>query len=188
MNDDSHLVETTDTEHVVYKGGFLHVERHQVRLPNGHLAAREFIKHPGAVMVVPLLDHGQVVFEKQFRYPHHKSFIEFPAGKIDAGETDLHCAQRELREETGYQAQRWVHLGTIHNAIAYSDERIEIFLAQQLSAGERRLDAEEFLDIGMAPLVQVLDWIAAGQITDVKTIIGAYWTERYLRGDFPAKR
>jgi ADP-ribose pyrophosphatase len=182
MSDDA-LTERTYSESSVYQGSFLRVERHEVVLPNGHLAAREFIRHPGAIMVVPFLDNAEVVLERQYRYPHHKSFIEFPAGKIDPQESDRACAERELREETGYEAREWIHLGTIHNAIAYSDERIEIFLARGLTAGRSQLDQEEFLEVFTAPLAELLQWIAQGLVTDVKTIIGAYWAERYLRGE-----
>jgi ADP-ribose pyrophosphatase len=181
---DHHLTEKTHSETTVYRGSFLHVERHEVVLPSGQVTAREFIKHPGAVMIVPLLDSGEVILERQYRYPHHAIFTEFPAGKIDPNESDLSCAQRELKEETGFDARQWIHLGTIHNAIAYSDERIEIFLAQGLTAGQQHLDEEEFLDVLSAPLTQLLQWIEQGRVTDVKSIIGAYWTERYLRGDF----
>lgn len=181
------LVEKKQTAEVVYQGSFLQVERHEVQLPNGHSTAREFIRHPGAVMVVPLLDDGQVVLERQYRYPNQRSFIEFPAGKLETKEAALACAQRELLEETGYQAQDWIFLGTIHNAIAYSDEHIELFLARALKAGQQQLDAEEFLEVFTAPFDQVLNWIASGDITDVKTIIGAYWTERFLRGAWKAK-
>jgi ADP-ribose pyrophosphatase len=176
-----HLAEIqTDTSRA-YQGSFLQVDKDTVRLPDGQSVSREYIKHPGAVVILPLFDDGSVLLERQFRYPLNRVFLEFPAGKIDAGEDPLLCAQRELREETGYAASDWRYLCTIHNAIAYSDEHIDIFLARGLIAGDAQLDAGEFLDTFKAPLSEVLDWVKAGVITDVKTIIGTFWLEKILK-------
>jgi ADP-ribose pyrophosphatase len=166
----------------VYRGHFLDVRRDRIRLPDGAEAAREYIVHPGAVMVVPLLDDGRLLMERQYRYPMGRVMLEFPAGKLDAGEPPLACAQRELVEETGYQAREWAHAGVLHNAIAYSDERIEIFFARGLTAGERRLDEGEFLDL-VTHTPAELDWLAAsGQMTDAKTLIGLQWLQRWQAG------
>src|SRR5881392_1741822 len=132
---------------VAFDGGFLKVSRDRVRLPDGAITDREFIRHPGAVVILPLLDDGQVLLERQFRYPLDRVFIEFPAGKIDPGEDPLACAKRELREETGYTASDWQFVCTIHNAIAYSDEHLDLFVARGLTAGPAVLDEGEFLDI-----------------------------------------
>ena len=180
-SDDSALREVCIGQSTAYAGGFLNVRRDQVRMPDGRDAFREYIVHPGAVMIIALLDDGQVVLERQYRYPLGRVFIEFPAGKIDAGEALLACAQRELREETGYTATHWRHLGTIHNAIAYSDEHIELFLAQGLTAGERCLDEGEFLDVFTMPVAELLARADRGEITDVKTLIGIYKLDRLLR-------
>ncbi|MGE5713852.1 MAG: NUDIX domain-containing protein, partial [Betaproteobacteria bacterium] len=134
-----------------------------------------------AVMMIPLLDDGRVVLERQFRYPLGRSLIEFPAGKIDPGEALLVCAQRELREETGCVARDWSYLGGFHNAIAYSDEKIEVFLARGLTHEGAQLDVGEVLEVFTAPWEQLLDWIRDGTITDVKTIVGTYWLERALK-------
>jgi ADP-ribose pyrophosphatase len=142
---------------------------------------REFIRHPGAVMIVALLDEDTVVLERQFRYPLGRSFIEMPAGKLDPGEDPLACGQRELREETGYEAGRWERLGAIHNAIGYSNEKIEIYLARDLTFAGASMDAGEVLEVFTAPWRQLLEWIEQGSVTDVKTIIGAHWLERHLR-------
>lgn len=174
------LAEETLSSEVVYEGVFLRVFRDRVRTPDRHNTVREYLRHPGAVMMIPLLDDGQVVLERQFRYPLGRSFIEFPAGKIDAGEGLLECAQRELKEETGYVAAEWIYLGGFHNAIGYSDEKIEVFLARGLTMEEARTDDGEVLEVLTATREQLLGWITDGTVTDVKTIVGAYWLERFL--------
>jgi ADP-ribose pyrophosphatase len=177
---DAHLREEKISSDVVYEGDFLQVQKDSVSLPNGHIATREFIRHPGAVVIIPIFDDDKVLLERQFRYPLNRVFIEFPAGKIDAGEDSLICAQRELREETGYTATDWRHLCTIHNAIAYSDERLEIYVARGLTAGPASLDDEEFLETFTATSTEMSDWVREGKITDVKTVIGSFWLEKIL--------
>ena len=179
---DPHLREQKLDGKLAYDGSFLRVQKDRITLPDGKVTTREYIRHPGAVVIVPLLDDGSVLLERQFRYPLDRVFIEFPAGKIDAGEDPLLCAQRELREETGYTASSWRHLCTIHNAIAYSDEHLEIYLARGLVAGPASLDDGEFLDTFTARPEEILAWVRNGQITDVKTIIGAFWLEKLELG------
>lgn len=181
---DEHLTETLVDGQLVYDGHFLKVQRDTVRLPDGKTACREYFRHPGAVVILPLFDDGTVLLERQFRYPLERVFLEFPAGKIDPGEDHLACARRELQEETGYAARDWQHVCTIHNAIAYSDEFLEIYLARGLTAGERQLDEGEFLDTFRAPLAEVLEWVREGKITDVKTMIGAFWLEKIVSGQW----
>jgi ADP-ribose pyrophosphatase len=161
-------------------GGLLSVKCDQVRLPNGNTSQREYVMHPGAVIVVPILPNGHVILEKQFRYPLHQVFIELPAGKIDAGEAVLLTGQRELLEETGYSASEWIKLGLQHPCIGYSDEVIHIYLARGLSAGKHQLDADESLEVFDAPLAQCLQMIQNGEITDGKTIIALFFAEKYL--------
>lgn len=179
---DNHLKEVRIDSKLAYDGSFLKVQRDTVRLPNGQPATREYIRHPGAVVILPLFDDGSILLERQFRYPLEQVFIEFPAGKIDPGEDPLACAKRELLEETGYSARDWQFVCTIHNAIAYSDEHLEIYLARGLQEGQRKLDEEEFLDVFKASCDELLTWVRAGEITDVKTIIGAFWLEKIRSG------
>lgn len=165
---------------VVYDGQLLHVRRDIVRLPNGKEAAREYIRHPGAVAIVPLFEDGSILLERQFRYPHAREFIEIPAGKIDPGEAHLETARRELLEETGYVAAEWTRLGVIHVAIAYTDEGIEIFLARGLTLREHKRDDEEFLETFTLPFEEALEMARDGRITDSKSVAGLYWLKDFL--------
>ena len=169
---DEHLVETGLASEDVFRGKLLHVRRDTVCLPDGKTAVREYIVHPGAVMIVPRLPDGKLLFERQYRYPLARVFIEFPAGKMDPGEDPLSTAQRELREETGYQAARWSYLATLHPLITYSTERIEIYVAEDLEHVGAQLDAGEFVETFAAGLDEALGWVDRGEITDVKTMLG----------------
>jgi len=183
--EDEHLVERTLDSEVVYEGRFLHVRKDRVALPDGKTSSREFIRHPGAVMVIPLLDDGRLLMERQYRYPMERVMLEFPAGKLDAGEAPLACGQRELVEETGYSAAEWAYAGVLHNAIAYSDEGIHIFFARGLVRGEQKLDAGEFLDV-VTHTAEELDGMALrGELTDAKSLIGLLWLQRWRQGGWP---
>lgn len=173
-----HLAETPVDTTLSYQGSFLQVQKDTVCLPDGKLVTREYIKHPGAVVILPVFDDGTVLLERQFRYPLNQVFLEFPAGKIDLNEDSLLCAKRELQEETGYTATDWQFLCTIHNAIAYSDEHLDIYVARGLIAGEAKLDEEEFLETFTASVEEIMGWVKSGKITDVKTVIGAFWLEK----------
>ena len=182
------LTEHPISSELVYDGKLLHVRRDTVRLPDGGVAEREYIRHPGAVMIIALVDSGELVMERQFRYPLRRDMIELPAGKIDPGEPPLETAKRELLEETGYSASEWRHLATIHLAIGYSDEHIEIFLARGLTQEQAKLDDEEFLEVFTLPLAAALDWVRDGRITDSKTLSGLFWAEKVLRGPWRQNR
>lgn len=158
----------------VYDGVLLKVRRDRVSLPDGSESVREYITHPGAVVVVPVLPDGQLLFERQFRYPLRRAFLELPAGKIDLGEDLLACAQRELREETGYLAGNWEYLGVMHPCIGYSDERIEIYLARELTHVGDELDDGEFLEILTYSVGDAIRGVADGVITDGKTIAALF--------------
>jgi ADP-ribose pyrophosphatase len=179
---DTHLKETRLDGELAYDGGFLKVTRDRIALPDGAETHREFIRHPGAVVILPLFEDGSVLLERQFRYPLDRVFIEYPAGKIDPGEDPLACAKRELQEETGYTATDWHFLCTIHNAIAYSDEHLDLYLARNLTAGEAQLDDGEFLETFRASVPEMLDKVRSGEVTDVKTVIGTFWLEKILDG------
>ena len=179
---DAHLVETLFSSEQILKGHFLEVCRDTVSLPDGKHTSREYVIHPGAVMIVALLDDGRVVLERQYRYPVHAVMIEFPAGKLDAGEASLACAQRELREETGYTAREWARVGVLHPVISYSTEFIDVWFARGLTLGERKLDAGEFLDVFTATPAELLDWCGSGQVTDAKTLVGMLWLQNVLAG------
>lgn len=180
--DDAHLREETLASEPVFDGRLLHVRRDRIRLPDGGQATREFIVHPGAVMVVPILDDGRLVMERQWRYPLARVMLEFPAGKLEGGEPTLQCAQRELLEETGYRAQEWALAGVLHNAVAYSSEHIEIWFARGLVAGQRRLDEGEFLDLHLCTADDLDRRCAAGEVTDAKTLVGLQWLQNWQAG------
>jgi ADP-ribose pyrophosphatase len=180
--DESHLIETKVSSEAVFDGKLLHVRRDVVQLPDGSLATREHIVHPGAVLIVPVLPDGRLVVERQFRYPLDRVFIEFPAGKIDPGEATEDTARRELREEAGYEATRWTPLGTIHTLISYTNERIDLFVAEGLTHVGAKLDAGEFLDIVTMTEEALLAALDRGEITDAKTVAALLLYERRRRG------
>lgn len=178
----SHLHETKMEGDQVFQGKLLDVRLDRVRLPDGNESTREYVVHQGAVVVIPMLDDGKLIFERQFRYPLGKTMLELPAGKIDPGEAVLDTAIRELREETGHSARKWRHLGMIHPCVGYSNERIEIFLAQGLSQESgQQLDHGEFLDLLYFELDEAIELVRRGEITDGKTTACLFWAEKVLR-------
>ena len=176
------LKETLVESVLVYEGGFIRVHKDSVMLPDGALSSREYITHPGAVAVLAMLDNGNLVIERQYRYAPQREFIELPAGKIDHGEDILICAKRELLEETGYVAKEWIHLTTAWPCIGYADERMEYFLARGLVHQGSKLDDGEFLEVFELSLPEAIEWIRLGKINESKTIVGLFWLEKYLNG------
>lgn len=176
------FTEETISSRTVYHGRLLHVLEDEVRLPDGAKATREYIRHPGAVMMVPVLDSDTIVLVRQYRYALRRHFYELPAGKKEPGEEPLVTARRELREECGYEAAEWRRLGAIHPCIGYSDEVIELYLARGLAHLGQATDDEEFIEVVPVRLAEALEWVRDGRITEVKAVIGLMWADRVLRG------
>ncbi len=183
--DDAHLVERFVSSEPRLSGGYLTVVRDTVALPDGSQATREYIRHPGAVAVIPILDDGRIVMVRQFRYAVGRILLELPAGKIDPGEPVLACAVRELAEETGYTAREWARAGGYHNAAAYSTETMEIWFARGLQPGPQRLDPGEFLEVLAVDATELDRLAGGGGLPDMKTMIGLQWLQRWRAGGWP---
>lgn len=171
---DDHLIERRIDGNDVYRGKLLHVKSDRVRLPDGNEATREYIEHPGAALIIPILPDGRLLMERQFRYAVGRVLIEFPAGKLDPGEDMLKTAQRELLEETGYRAEQWEWIAEVHPIVSYTTERIEVFLATGLTLERQKLDPGEFLELIAVDFADVFARMKAGEVSDLKTIFGLY--------------
>mgnify|MGYP002624166075 FL=1 len=176
------LRETQTASEDVFDGIILNVKRDTVRLPNGNSSTREVIRHVGAVCVIPITEEGDVIIERQYRYPVDAVITEIPAGKLDSKKEDrLSAAKRELREETGLTADNWISLGDFYPAAAYSDEYITMYLAQGLHQGAQALDDGEFLEVKKAPLKELVEDVMAGKIPDAKTQTAILKAARLLK-------
>lgn len=181
MTEFEQLAEKTKTEVEIFDGRILHVMNNTVILPNGNESTREIIRHIGAVCVIPVTDDGKAIVERQFRYPINEVITEIPAGKLDSSEEDrLEAAKRELREETGYSADKWVDMGIYYPAAAYSDEKITMYLATGLHKGAQELDDDEFLNVAEVPLTDLVKDVMDGVITDGKTQVAVLKAAKYL--------
>jgi ADP-ribose pyrophosphatase len=176
---DGHLVETRLESEVVFQGSMLHVRRDRIRLPDASESTREYVVHPGAALIVPVLADGRLVLERQFRYPIGRVMLEFPAGKIDPGESSFTTAQRELVEEIGYTARTWTPIGTIHPQIGYSTEFIDVYVASDLDHVGARLDEGEFLEAVTMSEDELLVAFDRGEFTDGKSIAALFRWQRW---------
>jgi len=172
------LKESMITTEVVYKGDFLDVRRDEVLLPNGEIGIREWINHPGAVVIIPILPNGEIALIKQFRYAARSEFIELPAGKLDKGEEPKACAFRELEEEIGYKAGKMEFIANIHPAIGFANEIMSIYLAESLEKTNYNRDKDEFIELIPTNMEEALNLVWENKITDVKSIIGLLWLKR----------
>ena len=177
------FTETTVSSRLAYEGGLLKVKRDEVRLPDGHPAWREYVMHPGAVMMLAFVDPETILLERQYRYPKHRHFIELPAGKLEGAEEPLSTAKRELIEECGFEAGEWWRIATLDPSIGYSTEVIHLFGARDLKHVGARLDVGEHLETFEARLDDALEWVRDGIITDTKTTFGLLWWDKF--GRFP---
>ena len=181
MEDFKNLNEVKTGSQEIFDGVILHLYKDTVQLPNGKPATREVIRHVGAVGVIPITEDGKVIVERQFRYPLNRVVTEIPAGKLDSFTEDrLSAARRELEEETGYIAGEWIELGDYYPTPAYCDERITLYLARDLSQGQRHLDEDEFLNFEAVPLTELVADVMAGRITDGKTQVAVLKAARML--------
>ena len=179
------LVEQVLHSDPVFRGHFLHVWRDAVKLPSGETAGREYVRHPGAVVIVARLPDGRYLIEYQYRHPVRRAMLEFPAGKIDAGEPSLASARRELREETGFVARQWACAGVMHNCIGYSDERIDIWFARDVQFVGQALDDGEALQVYAASLPELMQRARCGELTDAKTLTALLWLQQVEQGTWP---
>tara|TARA_B100001248_G_scaffold164795_1_gene124621 strand:+ start:259 stop:795 length:537 start_codon:yes stop_codon:yes gene_type:complete len=176
----TYLKEKTIRTKTVYNGTFLTLKNDKVMLPNGNTSFREWIKHPGAVCCIPILPDGRIGLIKQYRYAVKKQMIEIPAGKLDQNETPENCAIRELEEEIGYKADKMTFLTNIHPAIGFTDEKMWLYLAEDLIQTKQSLDSDEFLVLIPTKIEEAVEMVWKGEITDAKTIIGILWAQKII--------
>ncbi len=179
---DEHLIERCISSELVYDGAVVHLYVDRIALPNGEEGVREYVKHIGAVAVLPLTDAGEVICVRQYRYAHGVIMTEIPAGKLDSKTEDhVEAALRELREETGARCKSLTYLGLFRSTPAILDEKIDLYLAEGLTFGETDLDDDEFLEVERIPLATLVDRVLAGEITDGKTQVAILKTNELLR-------
>ena len=178
----SNLEEKQICREEIFHGVALHVVKDEVLLPNGNKSVREISLHVGASAVIPILSDGRVIMERQYRYAHHRVMLEIPAGKLNSHDEDpLEAAKRELREETGAEAQKYTYLGSIATAPALIDEVIHLYMAEDISFGDRELDPDEFLDVELIHIDRLYEMVMKGEIADAKTQIAILKAKEYLK-------
>ncbi len=183
-SDDKNLIEKKISSTNVFDGILLHVFKDEIELPNGHKSIREWIKHPGASSVIPLLPDNQIILVRQYRYPVAQVTLEVPAGKLDKPDEDpLVCAERELSEETGYTAGKIWKLTTIATTVGFTNEIIHLYAAKDLTPGKKHPDDDEFINVVKMPLTDALELVETGKIIDSKSIISILMlAKQILRG------
>lgn len=169
---------TLDSERLL-TGKLIKVQSDRVRLPDGTESYREYVLHPGAVIIAAFVDDETLVFEHQYRHPPRRHFIELPAGKIDEGEPHFETAQRELLEETGYVAASWKHAATLDAGIGYSNEKIQLYVARTLEFRGFKRDHGEFLEVFTLKLADAVEMVGRGEITDTKSAFSLLWLDRF---------
>ena len=177
----STLKETKLSSRIIFQGRLLDVRKDEVELPNGKTSTREWINHPGAVCCIPILSDGKIALIRQYRYPVQSEMIELPAGKLDKGEKPEVCAVRELEEEIGYRTNKLTFLTHIHPAIGFANEKMWLYLVEELEKTDSKLDDDEFLELIPTSFDDAIEMVWSHEITDVKTIIGLLWVERHYR-------
>jgi len=180
----SSLTEKKLSNQCVYEGDFLRMHKDKIIMPNGKLSVREYVTHPGGVVIIPLLNNGDLVLERQYRYPLHQNFYELPAGKIDHNEDPLASAKRELLEETGYIASEWRYITTLYPCIGYSNEKQMYFLAEGLDLRGACPDDGENIEVFTLSFSEAIEWVRTGKITDSKTVSGLFWAEKLIYGNW----
>ena len=178
------LTEKKISNQCVYEGNFLHMYQDKIIMPDGKLSVREYVTHPGGVVIIPFLANGDLVLERQHRYPLHQNFYELPAGKIEHNEDPLASAKRELLEETGYIASEWRYITTLYPCIGYSNEKQMYFLAEGLDLRGACPDDGENIEIFTLSFSEALEWVRTGKITDSKTVSGLFWAEKLIHGNW----
>lgn len=177
------LEEKTIRSQPIFDGKVIRVQVDEVELPNGKKAIRELVKHSGAVSIMAITNENKLVLVKQFRKPLEKTILEIPAGKLEPGEHPLDCARRELKEETGYSAQRFDPVVSFYTSPGFADEHLHLYEATGLTAGEEQPDQDEFVERIELTLDEAFNCIASGEICDAKTIAALYiWQTRVLKG------
>lgn len=180
MLNDEKLIETLVTSKKVFSGQFIQVINDTIKLPDGKLATREWVKHGGAVAIIAITENNEIILERQYRHPVQQIMLEIPAGKLEVNEDPLEAAKREMLEETGYSAQTWTELGTCLACIGYSNEQITYYLATDLSLGKQSLDDGEFLEVITLPIAKCMEYAYTNQLTDSKTLAGLMLYQGYL--------